>query len=832
MADYEPLDLTLAANAPLAILGDLPAVLTGDRLFQGIPFRIGPPPAPCFVHLGEGAPAQSATIAVGQGPCWVLFAHRLMASDLLKGGPLGVHVADYVFCYDDGTQVRVPIRERFEIGVLPVTWGQWPFAAWPDQKDALQPRLDGHFGNAGLRLTEVNQGPPRWYYLWAWRNPHPAKTLARVDIEAKGLPFLIAAVTLSYIKEDPFSRATRQDVRVTLTRPEDAAPPFVLNVEVDRGVATYPYPVSPQDTEAYLTDPLRGWGEPLNPGNSPAYVQIAASPSATVTVKRGQETIGSTRWGHLQQKGMVRPNDRVRLELVDSGRNWVHVTVLDEATGKPVPCRVHFRSAAGVPYAPHGHHAHVFSNLNSWHVDVGGDVRLGQASYAYIDGRCQGWLPRGEVLVDVARGYEYLPLRTRVTVEPGQRELVLRLKRLTDFRAERWFSGDTHVHFLSTQGCHLEASGEDLAVVNLLQSQWGHLFTSTEEFTGRPSVSPDGQTIVYAAQENRQHILGHLTLLGLKEPVMPWCSAGPGEAELGGGVETSVARWADACHAQGGTVIIPHMPNPNCEPAVLVSTGRADALEMAGHGEFPHLEYYRYLNNGYRLPLVGGTDKMSSEVPVGLYRTYVFIPPDQEFTYENWCRNLRLGRTFVSAGPLLRFSVGGQSVGDTLALPARGGTVTVEAEALSVFPIHSLQIVQDGRVVAQTDDAAGSHRLTLRERLRVTRHSWLAARCGAADYFAPTLHHDCWRRGIMAHTSPVYVACGGAWAMFDPAATQYMLTLVQGGLEYVRNCAPLDRPERTTHHHAASDHQAFLEEPFLGALEVLHKRLHQNGIEH
>ena len=34
------------------------------------------------------------------------------------------------------------------------------------------------------------------------------------------------------------------------------------------------------------------------------------------------------------------------------------------------------------------------------------------------------------------------------------------------------------------------------------------------------------------------------------------------------------------------------------------------------------LEYYRYLNSGYRLPLVGGTDKMSSAVPVGLYRTY------------------------------------------------------------------------------------------------------------------------------------------------------------------------------------------------------------------
>jgi hypothetical protein len=84
----------------------------------------------------------------------------------------------------------------------------------------------------------------------------------------------------------------------------------------------------------------------------------------------------------------------------------VHVNVVDDATGRPVPCRVHFRSAEGIPYQPHGHHTHVTQNLDSWHYDVGGDVRLGQRSYACIDGTCQGWLPRGDVVVDVARGFD------------------------------------------------------------------------------------------------------------------------------------------------------------------------------------------------------------------------------------------------------------------------------------------------------------------------------------------------------------------------------------------------------------------------------------------
>ena len=81
-------------------------------------------------------------------------------------------------------------------------------------------------------------------------------------------------------------------------------------------------------------------------------------------------------------------------------------------------------------------------------IDVGGDLRLGQITYAYINGECEGWLPRGDVIVDVARGCEYEPLRARVQIAPGQRTLTLRLKRMVDMNARRWFSGDTHVHFL------------------------------------------------------------------------------------------------------------------------------------------------------------------------------------------------------------------------------------------------------------------------------------------------------------------------------------------------------------------------------------------------
>jgi hypothetical protein len=806
----------------------------GRQIFHGIPFQIGSAASDadaCFLRLAGGDP--SVAVDVGDLTArHLLFAHRQLESRLMEGGPLGETVAHYTICYADGGSERLPVRERFEIATVPTAWGQLPFLAVPDQPDSLPPRYEGPWGDAGVRLTEAYQARSHAYFLWAWPNPYPERPIRSIAIEPTGPAFLLAAVTLGHLEEEPFCRTAARTVRITLPREDDAARPFALGVSVDRGVTTFPYALPATPAEAFLDDPMQGYGEEPNTASSPAYVDVAATPSATVAVTLDGDTLGQVRWGELEAAGSAEPTPRLRVEVIDPGRNWVRTTVVDDATGEPIPCRVHFRSPEGVPYAPHGHHPHLNGELDTWHVDVGGDVRLGGATYAYIDGSCEGWLPRGDVLVDVARGFEYEPLRARVRIEPGQQELTLRLKRWCDMNSRRYFSGDTHVHFLSTQGSHLEARAEDLNVVNLLLSQWGHLFTNAEEFTGRPDVSPDGRTIVYATQENRQHMLGHLTLLGLKKAVMPWCSDGPSEAEMGGALETTLSHWADACHRQGGTVIIPHLPSPNGEPAALIATGRADAVEMIRFGLYQHNEYYRYLNHGYRLPLVGGTDKMSNQVPVGLYRTYVHIPPDEGFTYESWCRNLRAGRTFHSGGPILDLAVDGHRPGDTLKLSGNGGTVEVEAVAESVLPIHRLEIVQQGRVVAATEERGGARRLRLREKLRLKGHSWLAARVGGPGYGDAVAHHDVWRRAIMAHTSPVYVQVGGEWSLYDAGAATYMVTLVEGSLAYIRTRSRQHRPGTVTHFHGEEDHQAFLERPFQEALEALHARMHAMGVPH
>ena len=835
--DYELIDISPLCDAGVECLpGEDPAL--GKQTMRGLPFTVGSPSdgpsANCYISLAGGD--SSVTVPIGKTAHNVVFAHRQLETQQAANGPIGEHVADYVIQFEDSDTVTVPIRERYEISAVGDRQGisrygvGYPYLAVTDQGDALIPRYEGRFDETGRRQTEVVQAQPKWYWLWAWRNPTPDRLIDSIEFVPRGPRFIVAGITLGHVDEHPFSRDARRPVRIDLKDAEKAEKPFDLDVTINRGERTYTHPLPEQSTDEFLNDAYKGFGEPQNPKSNPTYVELSGVPSAMVDVSQGGESIDSVRWGDVESEGAV-DTEKVRISLTEPGKNWVKVRVVDDETGQIVPCRIHFRSPDGVPYQPHGHHNQVNSNLDTWHIDVGGDTRLGQVSYAYIDGTAQGWLPRGKVIVDAARGYEYEPLRTKIEIAPGQQELELRLKRWINMNERQWYSGDSHVHFLSTQGSHFESQAEDLNVVNLLQSQWGSLFTNVEDYTGHPSVTREGNNIVYTSQENRQHFMGHMILWGLKQPVMPFCSDGPGEAEIGGPMETTLSHWADEAHAQGGFVINPHFPFPNGEPASLVATGRLDAIEMIQQQEFMHNEWYRYLNCGYRLPLVGGTDKMSSDVPVGMYRTYVLIPDDEEFTYENWCKNVAKGRTVLSGGPIIHLTVDGHEVGDTLELSSPG-TVEVSAWAESVVPMSKLEIIQEGKVIASSEVDNPTRKLSVKETVKIDSNSWLAARAGGPGYYSGYRYYDVWERGIFSHTSPVYVSVGGPWSMFDLATAKYMLTLMHGSLTYIDNSSRQHSHGHVTHHHGEEDHIGYLKRPINEAIEAVHRRMHEHGISH
>jgi hypothetical protein len=173
MTDYRPLDLRALCNAGAAVYGDEGPPPTGGLTLHGLPFLVGgerPDAERCLIDLGA-APAP-VVVPVGAAARRLIVAHALLGSRILEGAPVGEVVAHYTLRYADGEELRVPIRERFEIGPIPMWWSAYPFLALPDSQDSLEPRYQGRWSAAGERQAEADQGWPRHFYLWDWVNPH------------------------------------------------------------------------------------------------------------------------------------------------------------------------------------------------------------------------------------------------------------------------------------------------------------------------------------------------------------------------------------------------------------------------------------------------------------------------------------------------------------------------------------------------------------------------------------------------------------------------------------------------------------------------------------
>src|SRR6266487_1430005 len=149
MDEYTPIDLMAFQNAGLALLGEQGTAPIGPQQFRGLPFLVGTDPQRCFVAFGDGLQKDPLSIPIDESARSIIVAHRLLASSISAGGPVGEPIADYVFTYQSGDEVRVTIRDRFEITEIPTAWGQLPFRAVPDQSDSLPACYEGRFDEAG-----------------------------------------------------------------------------------------------------------------------------------------------------------------------------------------------------------------------------------------------------------------------------------------------------------------------------------------------------------------------------------------------------------------------------------------------------------------------------------------------------------------------------------------------------------------------------------------------------------------------------------------------------------------------------------------------------------
>ena len=195
----------------------------------------------------------------------MIVAHRLLQPGAPADHAVGQPVAEYAFHLAGGEAITAPIRERFEIQVVPPGWGHLPFLAVTDTNDHNLPRFEGSWGEAGMRLTEHAMGWPTGYFLWCWENPHPDRAVERIEFIPRGPRFIVAGITTSDVDEHPFVREPARPVRLVAKDGQNG----VLDIDVDRGVATYPQPLPGEDDRA-------GWG--ATEGTS-AYTSVAALPS-------------------------------------------------------------------------------------------------------------------------------------------------------------------------------------------------------------------------------------------------------------------------------------------------------------------------------------------------------------------------------------------------------------------------------------------------------------------------------------------------------------------------------------------------------------------------
>jgi len=825
----------------------------GEQIFLGIPFLLGPAGLHAKRYAALSTSKRSWSIQqleiplVGQAS-FICLAHFCDWDENENPAPspdlvevlekVGQRLGEATLVYKDGSTATQPIRRRFEVSSPSVSLGQGCFAAQV-HKLPTPAQLSDPLDNA-TAWGDLQQG-----FLWsrilpivwvcALANPHPTRQLKSLRLQSTAEDALVlCGLTLFRGSESPLRHLRLTHYQITLPEAVPNAKDR-WKISVDLGVVARTQSLSPFEPSVWLSAGAFGHGDPVQAATVPSrhlHVEVAATADATLNLndlKTGERFEFELRKVLPGRELKAKPRGDLFIEILEPERVRLRGQVVDSETGRTTPARIAFRSGEGRYIPPQGHRAQI--NTGLW-ADYGADLKIGSSSFAYVDGRFEVELPVGESYVEVSKGFEYAPVRRKLEIKPETGELKLEVARFKHLRSKGWVSADTHVHLLSPSTALLEAQAEGLNLVNLLALQMGDAFANIGDLAHGPLVSRDGDSMVWLGSENRQHILGHIGLLGgthQNSPVFPMSVDGPAEASFGEPLWNSMAEWADECRRREGLVVAPHFPHPTGEIAADVVLGKIDAVELwptnnrstsePNYGEFFNglrfQDWYRYLNCGYRLPAVGGTDKMSAAMPVGANRTYAFLG-DQEFSFANWAKAVRKGNTFMTTGPLLFFKADGRVPGEEILMRSGSGSVEVELEVASLVPFHRVDVVINGRVVATREEQRGTHQMTLRERLAVVGPAWLAARC--ASRVAPVTP---WNFRTQAHTSPVYVRVPRQ-ELFSAPVAKYLLTLIEGGQTYVETLA------------IQPDHDRFIRtlKVFQDARAALHHRLHQHGIPH
>ena len=429
----------------------------------------------------------------------------------------------------------------------------------------------------------------------------------------------------------------------------------------------------------------------------------------------------------------------------------------------PVPARVSIMDANGHPLVAPGHQARF-------------DGQTGTVFF-YTDGVLDMDVPAGAVTVSVARGLAAPTERATVTVaEGGRATLDVELAPVWNAQAAGWLSGDQHFHLnyggpyrLDPADLRTVLAGEDLDVATPLVANLHERFGEQGWFGwGERGEAP----LVRFGQEVRSHFLGHIGLIGTDELFWPWVW-GPGY-EVYGQDDRSNADVTAHARSQGGVAsyVHPSGADPFANPAApglpvqLVADGvlgDVQALEIAclwtdevGTAEV----WYHLLNLGHPVAATSGSDVMLNfyrTMAPGATRTYVHTGERTDF--DAYMNGLAAGRSFVTNGPLVEFTVDGAMPGD---VTADDGTAAWALRLHTAVDVETVEVIVNGEVVESIAAGDGAHQGFDGE-VELPAGGWVALRVlGPATTAWPGMDSY-----AFAHTSPVWI---GEVGSVDPEA--------------------------------------------------------------
>lgn len=479
------------------------------------------------------------------------------------------------------------------------------------------------------------------------------------------------------------------------------------------------------------------------------------------------------------------------LETFGGGRKQVAITKriwrrpmgtlrvrVEDESAKPTPARIFLKASDGKLYAPSNAYARIGAG--------GGDPLF------FTDGTFSVELPEGPVQLTAMKGFEILPQSAQATIAAGgTATLTMKLVRMTNMAKMGWFNGSAHVHVNYAGNAHhrpldmmtMSAAEGQNVVIGLVANKDNRVIDNDLFLPGgKPHPVSTKDMLLMMSQEYRPAFWGHVSLLGLRDHILSPAALAYDGTALASYYPSNTDMLRKA-KAQGATTAYVHAFGGDQDPLqgelggakgliVDAALGTADAVEWSAAGRAGFFPAYALWNNGFPVYAIGGEDSITDlhrSKLVGSVRTYVFTGA-RGLDLNAWQEGIRKGKAFVTTGPLVEFTVNGKMSGDTVSLPAGGGSVTLAGRIQSIAPLKKAEIIFNGKVIEELALPGDRRRLAFTRSFSAQQSGWYHLRVeGAPDERAP---FD--TEYAQAFTNPVWVTVGGR-PVRDAAAADYAL---------------------------------------------------------